>query len=223
MGNIHSLKFFLYDWAGYNKIISEHIHSSITSRSLIAFFRSVTQIGNFYFFPIVFGLLLMALFVLLKKNKKNALPQGVSYIRCLILLFLNLTAAALVIGCMKELFHYHRPYCVAVFDMSNYMLSAFSYPQKSCLHSFPSAHTAYICLLVVSFWRIFNKNLKIAGTFLIILVGISRVILGKHFIADVTYAFAIALFVINPLSNFLITKYFSKIESGTKKLLKKII
>jgi membrane-associated phospholipid phosphatase len=223
MGNSYSLKFFLYDWAGCNKAISESIHASVSSKFLIAFFKFVTEIGNFYLFPLVLGLLLISFFIILKNNKKDALKQGVSYAKGLSLLFLNLVAAALIVGFMKNFFHYTRPYCFYGFDMSKYMLHSFSYPAASCNHSFPSAHATYICLLVASFWSILNKELKIAGFLLVLLVGASRVILGKHFIADVVYGYALALFIINPLGNLLVKKYFPWLEPIVKKLLKKVV
>jgi membrane-associated phospholipid phosphatase len=223
MDNSSSLKFFLYDWAGYNKAISESIHASVSSKFLIAFFRCITQIGNFYLFPIVLGLLLISFFIILKNNKKDALKQGISYTKCLSILFLNLVAAALIVEFMKNFFHYTRPYCFYGFDMSKYMLYSFSYPADSCNHSFPSAHATYICLLVASFWNILNKKLKTAGILLVLLVGASRVILGKHFIADVAYGYGLALLIINPLGNLLATKYFPCLEPIARKLLKKIV
>ena len=219
---MNTLKYFLYDWAGYNKIISQYIYSNIASKPLIIFFRSITQMGNVYFFPLHLALLLLAFFIMLRRNDKNAIQQGISYARCLSLLFLNILVAVIIIETMKRVFQHLRPYCILDFNMKKYLLYLISYPQKSCHSSFPSGHTAYVCVFIISFWQILNRGLKAIGVFLIMFVGISRVILGKHFIADITYSYLIVLLIINPLNNLLVIKYFPKYQFSVKKFLEKI-
>ena len=223
MCDISSLKFFLYDWTGYNQSLSQIIHSSIAYKPFIMWVRSFTQICNFYYSPILFGILLIIFYGLLWRDKKTAMSRGVLYTKCLLLFGLNMFVAAIVFEVIKSFFSYSRPYCVPAFNMKEYLLHLFSYPKKACYSSFPSFHSAYACLLVVSFWKILNKNLKITGIIFIFLIGLSRVILGKHFLADVAYACLIALIIINPLNNLLIAKYFSRYESLVKKFLKKIV
>ena len=220
---MNTLKYFLYDWGGYNKIISQYIHSSIVSKPLIIFFKSITQMGDIHFFPLHLALVSFVLFIMLRKNKNNTIQQGISYIKCLSLLLLNVLAVVVVIETMKRIFQYPRPYCVFDFNMKEYLMYLFKYPQKSCHSSFPSGHTAYVCAFIISFWQILNRNLKAIGIFLIVFVGISRIILGKHFIADTIYSYLIVLFVINPLNNLFIIKYFPRYRNLIKGCLKKIL
>ena len=201
MQNTFSLKYFLYDWAGYNKIISEYIHSKFSSKPLLAFFEFITEIGNYKSFPVVFALLSIILFMQLKYNKKTALQQEVSYSKCLMLLALNFTISLCLVSVMKEFFHYTRPYCLKDSNLIKELLHTLIHRYlDACHRSFPSGHTAYITILVISLWKILNRELKIAGGLLIFLVGISRIIVGWHFMADVVYGFLLVLFIINPIA-----------------------
>ena len=221
------LKFFLYDWVGYNESISQWLHSSAALKPLMILFKSVifkitTQPSYFRLFPVHFILLLLLFFIMLRNNRKNAVQQGAIYVKCLSLLLLNFLVTLMVVTAMKKFFHYPRPYCAHNFNMTTYLLAIFHYSQSVCTDTFPSSHTAYACLFIVSFWQILSRGLKAIGVFIMILVGISRVILGKQFIADVTYSYIIVLFVINPLNNLLVTKYFPKYRLITQRFLKKI-
>ncbi|NRA73887.1 MAG: phosphatase PAP2 family protein [Rickettsiales bacterium] len=217
------LKEIFYDWGGYNKIISQFIHSAITCKPLIGIVEWITHIGNFYFFPIHFILIVSMFLMMLRLNPKNTTQRSISYSRCLTLLLLNIFIGALVFKTMKNFFYYPRPYCVVDFNIKEYLLYLFKHSQKSCNHSFPSGHTAYICLFIISFWSILNKNLKILGALIMFLVGVSRVILAKHFVADVAYAYLIVLVILNPLNNWLIDKYFPRYQPLVKKLLAKYL
>jgi membrane-associated phospholipid phosphatase len=222
MQSVVSLKYFLYDWLGYNALLSEFIQSMAAHRPVVLFFRFITELGNFHLFPIAFGLLSLILFVLLRKNKRNATQQGIAYMKCLAILFLNLAASSVLLEVMKESFGLLRPYCLPSFDLNKYVF-AVAYSQAICTESFPSGHATYICLLVVSFWSVLNKDLKIVGAVLIVLVAVSRVVLAKHFLADVVYGSMLALLVINPLNTFLVARYFPKCKPLAKKLLEKLL
>lgn len=216
-------KYFLYDWAGYNNIISQFIHSNISYKPLVCFAKFITQIGNFYFFPLHFLLLLSVFFIVLRVEKNKAVYIGVSYAKCIFLLILNVMIGVIVFKTMKHFFDYPRPYCVAEFSIKGYLLHLFGYSKTACNHSFPSGHTAYVSLFIVSFWSILNRNLKILGVLIMFLVGISRVILAKHFIADVAYSYLIVLAIINPLNNCLVDKYFPRYKPLVNKFLKKYL
>ncbi len=66
------------------------------------------------------------------------------------------------------------------------------YNVEKCFRSLPSGHTMYITTFVLGMWSAISKKLKILGIASIIMVAISRVILGTHFPADTFYGFALA-------------------------------
>jgi len=179
--------------------------------------------GSFYFFPLHFAAVLVLMFTALHKNKKDIVKKKILYAEHFVLLSLNFAIGAFVFEAMKRFFHYPRPYCVHDFHMSQLMLDMFNYSQNSCNYSFPSGHTAYIYLLVLSFWKILSTPLKVAGISLVLIVGMSRVILGAHFLADVTYALLISLYMIHPLANSLLAKYYPKYKPLVTRLTKKFL
>ena len=218
-----SLKYFIYDWGGYNKSISQCIHSSFSSDFLIIFSKFITQIGNFYFLPLHFTLVVFLFFIILRRDKKNVMNKGVIYIRCLCLLLFNIFVGVVVFKTMKHFFGYPRPYCTIDFSIKQYLLYIFKFAKESCNSSFPSGHTAYVCLFIMSFWSILTRHLKLLSGLVMFLVGLSRIILAKHFIADVTFSYLIVLAVINPVNNVILNRYFYLYQPLAKKLFKKIV
>jgi membrane-associated phospholipid phosphatase len=182
----------------------------------------ITALGEAKYFPIAFGLVLITFFILLRRNKKNAARQGIPYMKSTALFFLNFVLAILIIESMKRFFSYQRPYCLADFAMNQELLSL-GYYLEECNKSFPSGHATYISLFVVSFWSLLNKELKLAGVALIILVCLSRVVLAKHFMADVTYGSLIVFLIVNPINSFVVAKYFPKYKPVANKLLAKFV
>ena len=208
---------------GYNQSLTQLIYLVITYKPLIVVVHGITEICNFLYFPVLFSLLLLVLFILLRANKKTAIARGILYTKCTSLFVLNMIFAVIIFEVIKRYFEYPRPYCTLSFNLQQYLLYLFSYSKKECYSSFPSFHAAYACLFVASFWNILSKNLKIMGVVFTFIIGISRVMLAKHFVADVVYAYLIALAIINPLSNFLISKYFPRYKFLVEKILKKVI
>ncbi len=81
--------------------------------------------------------------------------------------------------------------------------------------SFPSGHTTLITTLVAFYWNKLWKNSKIVAGTAVILVGLSRMILGQHFLSDVLGGFVLGIILA------LIAGWFSaKLESHHFKLSK---
>ena len=126
-----TLKYFFYDWGGYNKIISQFIHSVTEYKFLTIFAKSITQMGNFYLFPIHLTLIVLIFFMMLRVNNKNVVQKGVLYTRCISLLLLNVLIGAVIFKFMKNFFSYPRPYCVLGFDMKEYLFHLIIYSKEA--------------------------------------------------------------------------------------------
>ncbi len=151
-------------------------------------------------FPIHFVILLsfMVTYSYLTKQMRNINLQ-ISYCKAISVLLGSFFLGAVIVETLKIFFSFPRPYCigsgVAVNKNLIHMLGNDFFLMSKCNKSFPSGHSWYIATFVFSVWGIMNIYLKIIGLATIFLVGLSRVMLGMHFPADVDYSILIAFIV----------------------------
>src|SRR5262249_18578369 len=69
--------------------------------------------------------------------------------------------------------------------------------------SFPSGHSSFAMFMGVSLWPILNRYLKVIIGTLVILIGLSRVVLGMHFPADVVGGFILSFVIVKIVSGLL--------------------
>jgi len=121
--------------------------------------------------------LLMVIYMLFTKDKKNGFYVGLNVLLCILL---NQT--------VKQLFSRERPTLINLITEKGY--------------SFPSGHA----MVSLAFYGLFiylinhkkiNKKVKYIGTgcliFLILFVGISRIYLGVHYASDVLGGYSLAM------------------------------
>lgn len=163
-------KIQVFDNYVYNQI------SKIINPTMTTIVKGITNLGS-PIFVVVFALVFSLIIGIKKKDKKTAL-----------LFCLNLVIVALVNLGLKNIFMRARPEIINIITESGY--------------SFPSGHSAismgmygYIIYLINIKCK--NRKIKVVSTILlsiiILLIGLSRVYLGVHYISDVIAAFAIYL------------------------------
>ncbi len=126
---------------------------------------------------LLFTIILILFFLVTIKNKKIAL-----LIPC------NLILVVIINQLLKFLIQRQRPIGYRIIEMSGY--------------SFPSGHAmvsmAFYGLLIYVIYRLVkNKNLKVSliiiNVLIIILIGISRVYLGVHYLSDVITGYSLSI------------------------------
>ena len=143
---------------------------------LTIFMKTITKLSNTSFI-IILAIILTLLFLWKWKNIQIA-----QLIPC------NLIASALLNQILKLIFQRERPNGYRLIEMSGY--------------SFPSGHAmvsmAFYGLLIYIIYRLVkNKNLRniliAVNVLIIILIGISRVYLGVHYLSDVLTGYSISI------------------------------
>ena len=124
----------------------------------------------------------------MKKNKYNNLLKS----KTINIFALRYIAAVVILTICKYLFAFTRPLCEL--NPNNFILP---YPQisKVCAHSFPSAHSAFACLLAISLWSYVSNLPRIFLVLLVLTTGASRVVLAMHYPADVLYGILLAILI----------------------------
>ena len=197
------MKYILYDWFGFNKVASQYLHSALQSSFVIKFLHFISDyFASYYFFDKHLVMLIIALACVIHyKNSKLHHTKSahtvttdliVKYIHHVIVFCLCAVIGYWIMHLVKYLFGLARPYCAHDFILNQQVAQFSIYLEKNCAFTFPSGHAAYIWFLVLSFWEIMHKYLKVVGVLLIILTGISRVALGMHYISDILYAFLLS-------------------------------
>lgn len=218
------LKFFLYDWAGYNFLVSQKIHLFFQNKFLIEALAIFTNmLGKFSLFPLHFALLLCGIAYSVYRHKNSAVALSMSYARCLCLFFINASIGALIVHIAKYAFHYPRPICIDSFAVNPHIIPVLGNLHDICErdnYSFPSGHTAYLLLFISSFWGVMNLTLRRVSVVALMVMMLSRIVLGKHFIADTVYSCLIVLGVSYTISKAILKHYFAKYEPLLKTHLK---
>ena len=199
------MKYFLYDFTGYNKILFEKINHFLgNEESYILSFAD--QVGLYRSFPVILPLLIIYCYFAISSVKNDRLLYIDTinlWFKTFSTLFISLFCMLLIIGIMKMAFSFSRPFCTEGLNFVKLLSSAVSNAQ--CNRSFPSGHTAYSCTMLFSLWQVFNRTTKIIGIFLVIAVTLSRIASGVHFPADLIWGALISFAVVN-LVNFILDK-----------------
>ncbi|MEI7670237.1 MAG: phosphatase PAP2 family protein, partial [Pseudomonadota bacterium] len=94
---------------------------------------------------------------------------------------------------LKHLLHLPRPF-LRLPEGSVFILDYIKIGENPNA-SFPSGHSAFSMMMLVSIWSLLNKYLKVIGVFLVIWIGISRIVLGVHFPSDVVGSWILSFFI----------------------------
>ena len=160
---------------GNDIYVDEFIYSKIdliVNDRNTSIFKFITYLGSAY---VVISLIILG-FILIK-NKKYSLFMSINLISITLLQFI-----------LKNIYSRERPIGISLIEESGY--------------SFPSGHSltamAFYGLLIYYIYKSnINKNkkivLEILLSIIILLIGLSRVYLGVHFVTDVVGAFSFSI------------------------------
>ncbi len=164
---------------------------------------------SFIYFFLLFSLVIFALLFLKRKNQPEFQKFFLVSISSFVTLFIADAIGLPIVLLFKYYTQVTRPFCnehhsFAITQIIN---------ELSCHESFPSGHMSMATVLIVSFWQLFNKPLKLASAMLLLLVAISRMATGAHYPMDIMGAIIIVL----PLTLYIQNKAFSFIAKLEEK------
>lgn len=177
-------RYFSYELLTFDMFIHDYILDNLVNNGLTIFFKIITNMGSVYFYITT----LIILFVVYK-NKKNIIKLSCS-----------LSTVYLINLIIKFIINRERP-----------LTSLINVPWDP---SFPSGHTA--CSIVfygILIYLLNNSDIKglkkvlftIFLVIIIILIGVSRLYLGVHYLSDVCAGYLVGLIVL-----FMFINYFKK-------------
>ena len=186
----------LLDIKLYEKINS--FDFSLNSNYLKSFFIDITEVGNSFWFFLIFFIGYILCFCISKIADKNYLKK----IKNIFLFFISsLIITGIITQIIKHLIGRPRPNHANLTD--SYGINLFNL--ESAFHSFPSGHTSTIFIVAIVLGLITPK-IKYFYLFFATLVGFSRVVVGAHYISDVVGGVAVS-FIALKLTVLLFDKY----------------
>lgn len=203
------LKSYFYDWLGYNQIIFNKISIcfnndlSFKISGLLSYYVGNDHKLYFHIIIIYFSLFIYNLYQYGKNNKNLRIKLS----QIVFVMVFSYIISNFVINSLKDYFSYLRPYCNEQIKISDIIKSIYSLSLKECNKSFPSGHTNYITVMILSLWPIMNYQFKSLGLILILAVGASRIILARHYPADVLAGYLIGISTVR-----LVSIVFNKIQ-----------
>jgi membrane-associated phospholipid phosphatase len=187
------MKEIFYDWGSANVWLF-HAINDIRAEYLDKFMLLGTDLGEHAIFPLYLGLTaLVALFVVVKTPTQDPTRYQALATRWMAVITVFSIAYFLdsqLIGALKPLLDFPRP-PLALPSGTVHIIGEPEYH-----HSLPSGHSSFAMLVVASLWPILKRWWRVAGTFFVLWVGISRISLGAHFPADVMAGFLSSLAVV---------------------------
>jgi len=170
-----SLKDILYDWGGLNVWLFHAINGLQGDwwGQLMLLGTRLADHDNFIYYLAVFCCVVA---ISLWRQPRAKWPL---YLGLLVVFVAGFYLDELLITGLKLWFDYPRPLLALPAD-SVHVLA-----EPKLHHSLPSGHSAFAALLIGSVWPLFGLKGRIAALICLIWVGLSRIVLGAHFPADV--------------------------------------
>lgn len=192
------LKEIFYDWFGYNELLFHKIHNSLANISILKALTFLSDyVGEKDLFPVHFLLILILMHIYISyKGYRRNIEVQIKFMKIVFIMLFSTITGAILVYAAKHMYGFTRPYCLDNFHVNGVVDSIAPHDLKKCYESLPSGHSWYIATMVLSMWTIMNTKTKTAGVALVLLIGTTRIALGKHFPADVFYGYIIAIITV---------------------------
>tara|TARA_Y100001970_G_scaffold16576_1_gene18662 strand:+ start:39260 stop:40588 length:1329 start_codon:yes stop_codon:yes gene_type:complete len=178
------------------------LYSDYNKDYIIEFFVKITELGDsLWFFSIFFALLFFSLFFKKTNLLNNSLFQYIKNFSLSGIVYL--AATGIVIQLIKHLVGRPRPNHTNSFEVLEFNF----FTLNSDFHSFPSGHASTIFIVCLLCGALLPR-LKYFFYSFGILVAISRVVVGAHFVTDIVGGILVSIIVYKTL-NFFFQKNFS--------------
>lgn len=176
------LKESLYDWFGLNQslfLLINGVHNAFIDPLML----TGTALADYRNMPVIFAMLVALAWWGHRRSRPEIMQSG---LRLLVLAVASYGVAVLLTATGKYLFDFPRP--LAVLSEQVVVLG-----QEKIVRSFPSGHAMFAMLVAALFWRDANPAARIGLTVFVLWAGVSRLVVGAHFPADVLAGYAVGL------------------------------
>ncbi len=170
---------------GIYNLFYEYI-GSLDNVYLKNFFINITEVGDSLWFFVISILGFLISYFLSKSKIKTKFIQNLK--NFFIFLFTALLLTGVLTQLMKHIIGRPRPNYSS--ENGTFGFEFFSF--ESSLHSFPSGHTSTIFVVAFTL-SMLTPKIKSFYIFFALIVGLSRVIVGAHFLTDVVGGIVVAI------------------------------
>ena len=206
--DLGNAKDFFYHWGGFNEWLFKAINGLRPGAEYDNVMLLINKLGDKMNFPyFVAGLLIYVLLssLLRKARRKGAVrARLVMWFGIFSVLCVGFACELLVFNFLKDYFALPRPY--VVFPPSEVTLLEIR-GAEDAYRSFPSGHTGFITVIIMSLWPLFADRWRWFTLLIIGAVAWARISLGVHFPADVLGGFIIATLLIIAVRYVIYTLY----------------
>lgn len=200
-----------YDWGGLNEKLFYALNGLNENETISQINVFITDIGrhqNFYYYLAVTAFAAMLnLFVLKKSNPHKFGTRKNIWLMVIFTMAICFPIERQLTDTLKLYFAMPRPFIAL--PKSTVFAIIPDVNIRQYWMSFPSGHSAFAMFMGAALWPALNRYGKVIIGTLVLLIGISRVILGMHFPADVAGGFTVALLLVVTL-RFAITRLFAR-------------
>jgi len=176
------LKEALYDWFGLNQslfLLINGVHNAFVDPLML----TGTMLADYRNMPVILALLIGLAWWGHRQARPDTVQNG---LRLLVLAVASYGVAVVLTAAGKYLFDFPRPLLV----LQDHVVVL---GQEKIMRSFPSGHAMFSMLVAALFWRNANLPGRIALALFVLWAGVSRLVVGAHFPADVLAGYAVGL------------------------------
>lgn len=176
------LKETLYDWFGLNQslfLLINGVHNAFVDPLML----TGTALADYRNMPVVLALLAALAWWGHRQDRPATVQNG---LRLLVLAVASYGVAVVLTASAKYLFDFPRP--LLVLHEHVVVLG-----QEKIMRSFPSGHAMFSMLVAALFWRNANVPGRVGLALFVVWAGVSRLVVGAHFPADVLAGYAVGL------------------------------
>lgn len=189
-----TLFFTFFSYLVFDQILANFVNSYLNDETLLIFFQFITFFGSVY-------LVIPALILIFYQYYHQKIRGKEKISKEFLFVSFAVSISWLVTKIIKVTFARYRPDLFLVDNLYGFSYFSFEFLKNS----FPSGHTTVAFAMMFALSYIFPKY-RLCLFLFAALIGISRIVLGVHFLSDVIFGAFIGVFITYILKK----KYFEK-------------